>query len=284
MNRFDEQMQKLKLTYDTIEAPESGREEMIFKMKQVQNQQKRSSMMRWVGGVAAALALMIALPNVNAGMAQALGDLPVVGGLFRIVTIREYEYDKDGKQAQVDIPELETEGASDAAEQVNKSVKVYADRLIDEFKTSLEEEGYRGLDMGYDVITDTDTWLTLKLWAVETQASGYETGKFYNIDKTTDEVVKLSDLFPAGSNYVTVLSDEVKTQMRQRNKKEGYQLYFIDSEEPDWDFNEIDPEQDFYFDKDGNLVLFFNESTVAAGSAGTVEFTIPQDVYQSLLK
>lgn len=284
MNRFEEQMQKLKLTYDTIEVPESGREEMIFKMKQAQNQHKRSSMIHWVGGIAAALALMIALPNVNAGVAQALGDLPVVGGLFRIVTIRQYEYDKDGKQAEVDIPELETEGTSNAAEQVNKSVEVYADTLIDEFKTSLEEEGYRSLNVGYDVITDTDTWLTLKLWAVETQASAYETGKFYNIDKTTDQVVKLSDLFPSDSDFVTVLSDEVKAQMRQRNEEAGYGLYFIDSEEPEWDFNEIDPNQDYYFDEDGNLVLFFNEGDVAAGSAGTVEFTISQDVYQSLLK
>ena len=46
----------------------------------------------------------------------------------------------------------------------------------------------------------------------------------------------------------------------------------------------IDPEQSFYWNADGDLVLVFDEYAVAAGYMGMVEFTIPQDVYSALLK
>ena len=50
------------------------------------------------------------------------------------------------------------------------------------------------------------------------------------------------------------------------------------------EFTAIDPEQSFYWNADGDLVLVFDEYAVAAGYMGMVEFTIPQDVYSALLK
>ena len=50
------------------------------------------------------------------------------------------------------------------------------------------------------------------------------------------------------------------------------------------EFTAIDPEQSFYWNAGGDLVLVFDEYTVAAGYMGMVEFTIPRDVYSALLK
>lgn len=286
MDRLEEQMQQMKKAYEAIQAPEFGKQEMIFKMKQTKNRQKRrSTFLRWTGGVAAALALMFALPNTSAGMAQALGDLPVVGGLFQVVTIRDYAYESERNNANVEIPHLEAEdGSSEAADQVNKSVEEYANKFIQEFEAQLDEEGYRGLDMGYNLVYEDENWLTLKVWAVQTEASGYEQAKFYNIDKAADKVMNLSDLFRADSDYITVLSDNIKAQMRAQMKKDENVSYFLDSDMPQEDFKEVKPDQNFYLNETGDLVICFDEYEVAPGSMGPVEFTIQRDVFENLLK
>lgn len=289
MDRLEEQMQQMKKAYEAIQAPEFGKQEMIFKMKQTENRQKRrSTFLRWTGGVAAALALMFALPNTSAGMAQALGDLPVVGGLFRVVTIRDYEYESERNNANVEIPHIEAEdGSSEAADQVNKSVEEYANQFITEFQEGLErfgEEGYSSLDVGYSVVYEDESWLTLKVWAVQAAGSGYEQAKFYNIDKAADKVMNLSDLFQGDSDYITVLSDNIKAQMKAQMEADENVSYFLDSDVPDWDFKEVKPDQNFYLNETGDLVICFDEYEVAPGYMGPVEFTIQRDVFENLLK
>lgn len=290
MDQFNKRMEEMKQAYQSIEVPESSKERLIFAMKKAQNdkKQKRSAFLCRMGGVAAALVLLFALPNSNANVAQALGDLPVVGGLFRIVTIRDYQYESEHNNANVEIPEIQDEdGSSQAAAQVNKSVEEYANQLIEEFQSGVEEfgdEGYSDLDVGYDVITNNDDWLTLKLWTLQVAGSGYETAKFYNIDKAADEVVPLSGLFREDSGYISVISENIKEQMRQRMDEDKNLVYWLDSDIPEWDFEEISQDQNYYFNEDGDLVIFFDEYEVAPGYMGTVEFTIERAVFESLLK
>lgn len=130
--------------------------------------------------------------------------------------------------------------------------------------------------MSSEVVTDTDTWFTLRIDATRTMASGYEFSRFYHIDKTTGAVVTLSGLFPAGSDYVDVLSSEVRSQMEARMAADESQTFFLE------EFTGIDPEQNFYWNDDGELVLVFDEYAVAPGVMGMVEFTIPAAVTDSL--
>jgi hypothetical protein len=60
-----------------------------------------SALLRRIGAVAAAAAILIALPNTGAGAAKAMGELPVVGGFFRAVTVRDFHYDEPGAHADV---------------------------------------------------------------------------------------------------------------------------------------------------------------------------------------
>ena len=50
--------------------------------------------------------------------------------------------------------------------------------------------------------------------------------------------------------------------------------YFIDSEFSDWDFQKIKKNQNFYVDKNHQLVLVFDKYEAAPGYMGQVEFTI----------
>ena len=232
---------------------------------------------RWGLWMAAALALFIAVPNASPAAAAALADVPVLGTIVELVTFRSWTYDDGHASADVTVPELD---GSAAAREVSDQVRAYTDQLIGQFQTDCEAlgEGYKSLDVTSSVVTDSDSWFTLRVDAVETQASGYQFSRFYHIDKATGQVVTLRDLFREDADYVTPLSEEVRRQMEQRMAAGESARYFPE------EFSAIDPEQNFYFNGEGELVLVFDEYTAAPGSMGMPEFTIPAEVYGGLLK
>lgn len=224
--------------------------------------------LRWTAGAAAALILL--LPNVSVSAQAAMEQIPVLGSIVRVVTLRNYFYDDGHSFASVSIPSVSQGGPGGDA--VNEAVQEYTDRLLTQFQQDIQDtgEGYQGLDVSYEVTCDTDTWFTLRINALQVQASGHEMVRYYHIDKTTGEMVTLSDLFPQGTDYVTPLSQEVLRQM------EGEPDFFPE------DFSAIAPQQSFYWDDEGDLTLVFDEAEVAPASRGVVEFHIPQEVTQPL--
>ena len=121
---------------------------------------------RWMAWAAAAVAAFIAVPNVSPTAAAAMSDVPVLGALVEIVTFREYTYDDGHSSADVSVPEL---SGGEAADQVNEEVQAYTDRLIAQFQQDCEEtgEGYLGLDVSSEVVTNTDSWEYQNIWAIE---------------------------------------------------------------------------------------------------------------------
>lgn len=238
---------------------------------------KRKHASRWAGMAAAVLALFIAVPNVSPAAAAALAEVPVLGTIVELVTFRSWTYDDGHASADVSVPELD---GSAAAREVSDQVRAYTDQLIAQFQTDCETlgEGYESLDVTSTVVTDSDSWFTLRVDATETRASGYQFSRFYHIDKITGQVVTLRDLFREDADYVTALSGEVLRQMEERMAADESIICFPEK------FTAIDPEQNFYFNEDGELVLVFDEYTIAPGSMGRPEFTIPAEVYGGLLK
>ena len=276
MDRFDEMLRE-RAKSEPFPLPE-GYAGRVFAACAALEETKKHSY-RWTAWAAAVLALFIAVPNVSPAAAAAMADIPVLGAVVRVVTFRNYTYDDGWHSADVSVPEL---AGGAAAQEVSDQVRAYTDRLIARFEETCEKElgkeGYLGLDVSSTVVTDSDTWFTLRVDAVETQASGYQFSRFYHIDKTTDRVVTLEDLFREDADYVGVLSDEVRQQMEERMAEDREASYFPE------EFTAIGPEQNFYFNTDGDLVLVFDEYTIAPGSMGMPEFTIPSDVYETLLK
>lgn len=283
MDRFDEEL-RARAKKEPFPLPEdyAGRvfrtcaalEETDMSMN---NKSKTRRAARYGGWIAAALALFVAVPNASPTAAAAMADIPVLGAIVELVTFRTYTYDDGHNSADVQTPEL---GGSAAAEEVSDQVQEYTDQLIAQFEADCAAtgEGYQGLDVTSSVVADTDEWFTLRIDAVKTQASGAQFSRFYHIDKATGQVVTLADLFREDADYVTALSDSVRAQMEERMAADESQAYFVDQ------FTAIAPDQNFYFDADGQLVLVFDEYTIAAGYMGMPEFTIPASVYEGLVK
>ena len=55
---------------------------------------------------AAAVALLILLPNTGADIAYAMGNIPVIGKLFQAVTFRDYQYESERFDANVEVPQI----------------------------------------------------------------------------------------------------------------------------------------------------------------------------------
>lgn len=252
---------------------------------------------------AAAVAVLVILPNTGAGVAHAMGALPVVGKLFQAVTFRDYHYESERFEANVEVPRIQVEGMADKRneeaagsdstaksetdiEQINFDIEEVTGRLIEEFQETADMgESYASLEIHHETVTDNARYFTLKLFMYQGAGSGYESYKFYTVDKKTGKQVRLGDLFREDSNYNETLSENIKEQMRAKMAEDENNFYWVDYEDvPEWNFERLKEEQNFYFDEAGNLVIAFDEYEVAPGYMGAQEFTIERDVFEGSLK
>lgn len=222
---------------------------------------------------AAAATLFLALPNLSVSAAALMEQIPILGGVVQVITLRNYWYDDGNSTANISIPQAV--GGGSAEDAVNQAIQRDSDRLLAQFYEDakiLSSGGYQLLDISYDVVTDTDTWFTLRLSSLQIEASGHEMVRYYHIDRQRDAVITLSTLFPSDMDYVSVLSQEVRRQMEDRN------IHNLGN-----DPVTIDPNQNFYWSPEGQLVLVFDEGTLSAASEGMLTFPIPKSVTDPLL-
>ncbi|MDE6897341.1 MAG: RsiV family protein [Lachnospiraceae bacterium] len=282
-------MEKWKREYDRIVVPEKGKEKMeeaVMRAKEKKERIRRKRRIRSVGSAAAVFAILLILPNTSRTAAAAMQQIPVLGNFFQVVTIREYQVDEERYQADVKVPEVVPEhmdGISEETAQqtkettdaINFDIRQATEELIEEFKSTMEEfeDGYGDIIVDSEVLTDDEKWFSLDLVLYQGAGSGYERHRHYTIDKTTGRRAELSDFF--GEDYVETISEEVRAQMRKRMAEDENVTYWIDYEDvPEWNFESIAEDQDFYVNKDGKVVICFNEYEVAPGYMGCVEFVM----------
>lgn len=318
-----EQLKQLKEEYENMTIPEAGRERLKAGIDRARMEKKRAEHARrrsaWTA-VAAAAVVMIALPNTNMQIAHAMENIPLLGGFFRLVTVRQYNYSDENHDAEVELAQITYgedagEGASvgevaaapkgtavgsvegagqedavanlseDGMKEINQDMEATVEELIRQFEDTLSEEGYHGLHVTQEVVTDNAQYYTVKLSVLETEASGYEHNQFYTITKQTGNVVTLEDLFAEGSDYISAISENIKTQMKEQMAADEGVIYFLDNDDmPEFNFQGITEQTNFYFNERGELVIAFDEYEVAPGSMGAPEFVIPQEVTAAILK
>ena len=288
MNR-QEQMEMLKQEYQKIKIPEQALTAVQQGIRQAHQESRKPVYRFYPGRIAAAAVLaVIAVLNLSPQAAMAVADVPVLQKVVQIVTLNRYQVTEESLNytANVETPELSASGDAQlesSVGEINAEVEAYANQMIAQFEKEMEQQGgVYGLDILYNVVTDTDDWFTLQITTVETMASGAETRRYYNLDKTTGQYVQLADLFPKGVDYVAAISDNIRVQMKQRMAENEEQIYFIDSDMPEDDFQQIAADQSFYRNQDGGLVIAFNEYDVAPGYMGCPEFVIDAEVITDL--
>ena len=107
--------------------------------------------------------------------------------------------------------------------------------------------------------------------------------RFYHIDEVNGKIVELKDLYTS-DGFAAVLADNLRKQMKKIMAKDSSKIYWIENAEIGQDFVTLDDKHNFYWDKDGNLVIVFDKYEVAPGSMGTPEFVIEKGVISDILK
>ena len=240
---------------------------------------RRRTMIRMVA--VSFIGLMVILPNVSMDVAQAMSSLPVLGSFFDVITIIDYHYMDDRFSADVDIPEIKSD--SEAAGSINGKISAIAEEWVREFESAKADEcGRAEIKVGYEILSTAPEYFTLKLMTYQGAGSGFQQNHYYTIRISDEKEMALSDLFPENADFITPISENIKEQMRQQVKEDAGKCYWVDLEDGDpakgFEFSEIEKDQQFYINENGQLVVTFNEGDVAPMYMGCVQFTIPEQV------
>ena len=150
----------------------------------------------------------------------------------------------------------------------NAAVQADIDRLLDQFRRDAEVlacSGYQSLDGSYEVTADTDRWFNLlrvrqRPFKPVLRPADQGSCAIITLTRAPERWSHLFELFPSGSDYVLVLSGEVRFYEMERRRTA-----------PTFSMNSrpsilSSPSTG----SDGGLVLVFDEASVAA--AVIIEF------------
>lgn len=289
MNDFDKYI-KSEVAKEQTDIPDSVKNRIEQTLVDLPEKKPVKKQIRILPRIAASAAcfvfiILFLLPNVSVTYAQALEQLPVIGDLVRVVTIRNYYYDDNHWKMDINIPQIESED-SKSVDYINKNVSELTTALINRFYEDLEingNKGYGSLNVDYEVVTNTDSWFTLKLTVCQTAASSNTYFKFYHIDKNQGKIVELGDLFNT-DKFSDSLVAEIKKQMQEQMANDENISYWINTSGIGEEFATVSANHNFYWNENGDLVIIFDKYEVGPGSMGTPEFVIDKGVIRDLLK
>lgn len=274
-----EPMEMWKEEYDQIPVPQETRDRIEAGIMRARLEKKRSDRMKNMkrtGVTAAALVLTFGIAvNASPVVAQAMDGIPVIGSIARVVTIRNYnESTNNGMMADISVPQIDGNVAA------NADMDAYAKELISRYEKEVvaqlgQEEGHYALESSYEVVSDNDKYVSIRINTEETMASGAEFVKIFTVDKATGQTVSLKD-FLNSPEKLEAVSQNIKDQMAAQMAEDEGKVYFTEGEPGG--FTGLTGDENFYLNESGELVIVFGEYEVAPGYMGTVSFTIPKDV------
>ncbi len=299
----DKKLEEMRQDYENIKIPAELRQRVeagIRQAKEETKMKKKSKVLvytgRVLGGVAAAMLVITVMANSGAAIAHAMAKIPVIGAIAEVVTFREYEStdNNNNMEADIKIPEVSVKNEDgtvneETTQKINKSIQEYTDEIIAQYEADVkaagEGEGHMNVELDYSVITDSDRLFSIRFDQLLVMASGTQMVKIYHIDKQTGEMIGLDGLFKDGADYITVLSENIKEQMKERMAADESLVYWVDNEDmSEWNFESIKEDNTFYVNENGKLTIVFDEYEVAPGYMGSVEFEIPTEIIQDLVQ
>lgn len=291
-------MEEAKKRYEEIQVPEELHERLEKliadsapdRVKEAAAGGKRGKVV-WMKGCAWAAAAVVALftlaLNTNTAFAQEMGEIPVLGAVARVLTFRSYVKEDADMGIAVEIPAIETiEEDTGLAEEVNQEIlercEAYAQAAIqraEEYKKAFLETGGTQeeweahniqIRVWYEIKSQTEDYLSFTVSGTENWTSAYSETYYYNLDLKEGKRISLQDVL--GEDYIAIADASIREQMAQMEKEEG--ITFFSQEEGG--FSGITEETNFYMNEKGNPVIVFDKYEIAPGSAGEIEFEIPQ--------
>jgi hypothetical protein len=237
--------------------------------------------------IVAVLLLMVSIFNVSPALSYAVQDIPVVNSIVNIITFHQYDRSESGADVNVSVPEIR--GLLDPVlqDKLNAEFRSDADAVIRAFEADVarhksefgDKPLNKSIESDYTIRTSNDRILSLDVYLFSASGSSDTVHHFITIDKQKGMPLDLDELFDTDADYITPVNAYIRAEMSRINADESG-LFWIGTGEDS--FTSISPEQNFYIDGNGQLVICFDKYEVAAGAQGSPEFVIPKDVIRNL--
>lgn len=277
MNQND--WDQLKVEYEQIHAPQELEERLRKVENEYQSRRHPNAFFLWGGRVAACICCAVigisVAANTSAAAAQALQSIPIIGDITKVVTFRHYH----SGDSDIKTPHVTELGDKEVEKKLNQEFDKYADALIAQYESDVKawgNGGHEAITSSYKVLVDNNSQLTIAMDTLFESGDSMEISRYYNVDKKSGRILKLRDLFQNGANYVTPINSYISKEIQK-----SPQDYFTD--EDGNEFKTIAKDQNFYINKDGKLLIVFDEGSIAPAYKGGSEFIIPTNLISTIL-
>ena len=227
--------------------------------------------------MAACLVLVVGTLNVSPTVAAAAADVPVLGGLFQVLTVRSYQDTNEDRTVEVEQPGISGGAlAQQVSEEIQKRVDAKiaeGEEIIADYKeaflaTGGTEEQWAEKDntisVTYDIKSQTDTTVSFVIDSYVSIANAYQEQVYYNLDLAEGRELTLEDVL--GEDWVSLCNDVISAEIAEHPDD------FFDTSMGG--FTTVDETTSFYINEAGNPVVVFPEYTIAPGAMGVQEFEI----------
>ena len=284
-------LKKFKEAYNSIKIPEeldyavnrAIHKETIMKRKKFEEYSKIA-----ISSLVTSFTLFIILLNTNESFAKSMESIPVISGLAKVFTVREYKEDTELDLIEAKVPAISNTGNTDLEDRINYEISTKIEDIINEAKERAREYQKAVLDTGgtkddlrpilinidYKITYQDEEIISFVITKSESLASAYEEQYFYNIDIRNGKELNLKDVL--GEDYKNIVNEEVKKQIKERTQENENNIYFKESE---GGFSGIENEsQNFYINNEKKVEIVFQEYEIAPGYMGIQNFEIPNNM------
>ena len=282
-----DRMTEAKREYHDIPIPQELSERVALEVERAEKKRRFSLLKRRIASAAAmVIVLFVTGLNTSEVFAREMNDIPVIGTLARIFTIRSYETETEDLKISVDIPSVEmiAEDLQGLEKEINEDIYAFCEQYAKEAEGRAKEYRQAFLDTGgtreeweeheitikvwYEVKAQTDRYLSLTVKGAESWVSAYSEERYYNLDMETGQWITLHDIL--GDDYAGIVRRSILTQIKQRQAEEGTNYW------PDrW--KGIDDSTKFYMNRNQEPVVVLEKYEIAPGAEGQLEFEIRKE-------
>ena len=302
--------------YDSIDIPDrlsetvkqaiasQSRQERLERYRREKKKAAKVRFFRYTAAAAAALMVCMTVGvNSSEAFAREMGELPVIGALARVLTVRSWHGTDGDYEIDLEVPRIEAEAAQEAqtqpvqdfTEKINEEIKKIVDAYMEEARAEFQEYKKAFFETGgtqeewndrkmditvdYTVKYQKDNLLSLELVTAKGWVAASQERHYYNLDLDREQALTLEDIL--GEDYVRICNESIDAQIREQVRTDEMKSYFgygPDGEQDDEmgieGFTTVSKDTKFYLNEEGNPVIVFDEYEIAPGYMGMPEFEI----------
>ena len=283
-------LEKAKEVYEAIKVPNELN--YVVNKAILDKKKKEKSVLIYVKyavtTVACTFLTFIFMLNVNSSFATNISEIPIIGDMAIVFTIKEVNEEDKTKLINAKVPALENTGNTELEKRINYEIMLKMNEILEEaekraaeYKEAVIETGGNEYDyqpiniqIDYKVGYSNDKVVSFMISKSETLANAYTEIYFYNVDIETGKKLNLRDVL--GNEYKQIVDTTIYKEIEERSKNPD-NIYFTADE---GGFEGIENEyQDFYINSDGKVVIVFEKYKIAPGYMGTQEFVIDKQIF-----